>query len=116
LTVLEEIPIAVPPDDPAVRAPRDYDPVDRRTTILAGLAVVLAVAAALAAQLLTRLIGLVTNLAYHGRFVAELTSPAGTHRPAPVLVLIPIAGALIVGLMARYGSKAIRGHGIPEAM
>jgi H+/Cl- antiporter ClcA/predicted transcriptional regulator len=116
LTVLEEIPIAVPPDDPAVRAPRDYDPVDRRTTILAGLAVVLAVAAALAAQLLTRLIGLVTNLAYHGRFVAELTSPAGTHRPAPVLVLIPIAGALIVGLMARYGSAAIRGHGIPEVM
>jgi H+/Cl- antiporter ClcA len=116
LTVHDDTPIAVAPDDPAVRAPRDYDPVDRRTTILAGLAVVLAVAAALAAQLLTRLIGLVTNLAYHGRFVAELTSPAGTHRPAPVLVLLPIAGALIVGLMARYGSAAIRGHGIPEVM
>jgi len=103
-------------DDLSVRAPRDYEPVDRRTTILAALAVALAVAAALAAQLLTRLIGLVTNLAYHGRFVAELTSPAGTHRPAAVLVLIPIAGALIVGVMARYGSAAIRGHGIPEVM
>jgi H+/Cl- antiporter ClcA/CBS domain-containing protein len=103
-------------DDLSVRAPRDYEPVDRRTTILAALAVALAVAAALAAQLLTRLIGLVTNLAYHGRFVAELTSTAGTHRPAAVLVLIPIAGALIVGIMARYGSAAIRGHGIPEVM
>ena len=58
-------------DDRSVRAPRDYEPVDRRTTMLAALAVALAVAAALAAQLLTRLIGLVTNLAYHGRFVAE---------------------------------------------
>jgi len=103
-------------DDLSVRAPRDYEPVDRRTTILAALAVALAVAAALAAQLLTRLIGLVTNLAYHGRFVAELTSPAGTHRPPVALVLIPIAGALIVGVMARYGSAAIRGHGIPEVM
>ncbi|HKP15579.1 MAG TPA: chloride channel protein [Gemmatimonadaceae bacterium] len=100
----------------SVRAPREYEPVDRRTTILAALAVALAVAAALAAQLLTRLIGLVTNLAYHGRFVAELTSPAGTHRPPLALVLIPVAGALIVGVMARYGSAAIRGHGIPEVM
>jgi H+/Cl- antiporter ClcA len=116
LTVQLPGPPTVPPDDEAVRAPRDYEPVDRRTTILAGLAVVLAAAAALAAQLLTRLIGLVTNVAYHGRFVAELTSPAGTHRPALVLVLIPIGGAVIVGLMARYGSAAIRGHGIPEVM
>jgi H+/Cl- antiporter ClcA len=108
--------LTVLPDAVAVRAPRDYEPVDRRTTILAALAVALAVAAALAAQLLTRLIGLVTNLAYHGRFVAELTSPAGTHRPPVVLVLIPIAGAVMVGLMARYGSAAIRGHGIPEVM
>jgi H+/Cl- antiporter ClcA/CBS domain-containing protein len=103
-------------NDPAVRAPRDYEPVDRRTTILSALAVALAIAAALAAQLLTRLIGLVTNLAYHGRFVAEMTSPAGTHRNPVVLVLIPVAGAVIVGLMARYGSAAIRGHGIPEVM
>jgi H+/Cl- antiporter ClcA len=103
-------------DELSVRAPRDYEPVDRRTTILSALAVALAVAAALAAQLLTRLIGLVTNLAYHGKYVAALTSPAGTQRPAIVLVLIPVAGAVIVGLMARYGAAAIRGHGIPEVM
>jgi len=27
-----------------------------------------------------------------------------------------VIGGIIVGFMARYGSKAIRGHGIPEAM
>ena len=117
LPVSPELQLAVEAQaDVPVRAPRDYEPVDRRTIILSTLAVALAVAAALAAQLLTRLIGLVTNLAYHGRVVAELTSPAGTHRPALMLVLIPVAGALIVGLMARYGSAAIRGHGIPEVM
>ncbi len=31
-------------------------------------------------------------------------------------VLIPVAGGLVIGLMARYGSERIRGHGIPEAM
>ena len=31
-------------------------------------------------------------------------------------VLVPVVGALIVGLMARYGSEKIRGHGIPEAI
>jgi CIC family chloride channel protein len=99
-----------------VRGPRDYEPVDHRTIVLAGLAVLLAVAAALAAQLLTRLIGAVTSLAYHGHLVTHLVSPAGSPRPALVLLLIPIAGALVVGFMARYGSAAIRGHGIPEVM
>jgi CIC family chloride channel protein len=31
-------------------------------------------------------------------------------------VLVPVVGALIVGVMARYGAAAIRGHGIPEVM
>ena len=32
------------------------------------------------------------------------------------MVLVPVVGALIIGLMARYGSERIRGHGIPEAI
>jgi H+/Cl- antiporter ClcA/CBS domain-containing protein len=100
----------------AVRGPREYEPVDRRTTLLAGLAVLLAVAAALAAKLLTALIGAVTSLTYHGHVAWELVSPAGSTRPAIVLLLIPVLGAVVVGLMARYGSAAIRGHGIPEVM
>jgi chloride channel protein, CIC family len=99
-----------------VLAPRDYEPVGHRTIVLAGLAIVLAVAAALAAQLLTRLIGAVTSLTYHGHLVWHLVPPAGGPRSIPVLLLIPVAGAIIVGLMARFGSAAIRGHGIPEVM
>jgi H+/Cl- antiporter ClcA/CBS domain-containing protein len=100
----------------AVRAPREYEPVDRRTVLVSGLAVVLAIAAALAAQLLMRLIGAVTSLAHHGHLAEGLVSPAGSSRPAIVLLLIPVLGAVAVGLMARYGSAAIRGHGIPEVM
>jgi len=99
-----------------VLGPRDYEPVGHRTIVLAGLAVILAVAAALAAQLLTRLIGAVTSLTYHGHLIWHLVPPAGSTRSVPVLLLIPVAGAIVVGLMARYGSAAIRGHGIPEVM
>ena len=31
-------------------------------------------------------------------------------------MLVPVVGCLIIGLMARYGSERIRGHGIPEAL
>ena len=61
------------------------------------------------------LIRLVTNLAYFGAFsLADLklgSSPLGLFA-----ALVPVAGALIIGLMARYGSEKIRGHGIPEAI
>ena len=97
-------------------APRDYEPVDARTVFVSLMSVVLAVAAALAAQLLTRLIGLVTNVAFYGRVATEMVSPGGGHRSPIVFLLVPIAGALVVGVMARYGSAAIRGHGIPEVM
>jgi H+/Cl- antiporter ClcA len=62
-----------------------------------------------------RLIALVTNLSFFGRLSIAPASPADKHLGGWV-VLVPVAGALIVGLMARYGSAAIRGHGIPEAM
>jgi len=61
------------------------------------------------------LIGLVTNLAFYGRFSTSFASPAGNHL-GPLVMVVPLIGGLIVGLMARYGSSAIRGHGIPEAM
>jgi len=100
----------------SVRTPREYEPVDRRTVMLVVLSIVLAIGAAMAAQVLTRLIGLITNVAWHGRFDASFGSPSASPVPAIVRVLIPVAGALIVGIMARYGSAAIRGHGIPEVM
>jgi H+/Cl- antiporter ClcA len=73
------------------------------------------VIAALAAQGLTALIGLITNVAFYGRLSARFTSPAD-HQLGLWVITVPVVGGLIVGLMARYGSKAIRGHGIPEAM
>ncbi len=99
----------------AARMPRRSTLVDRRVLAIGALASVIAVAAALVAQLLTALIGLVTNLAFHARWSTEFTSPAGHHLGAWVIV-VPVIGGLIVGVMARWGSRAIRGHGIPEAM
>src|SRR5471032_2063263 len=42
-------------------------------------------------------------------------SPAGNILGLWVIV-IPVIGGLVIGLIARYGSEAIRGHGIPEAI
>ncbi len=98
--------------------PADHDrsrPVDARTAAVAAAALVIGGIAALLAQFLVRLIGLFTNLAYYGRADAHFVSPAGHHLGAWA-ALVPVAGALAVGVMARYGSAAIRGHGIPEVM
>jgi H+/Cl- antiporter ClcA/CBS domain-containing protein len=95
--------------------PRRSGAVDRRVVFISAVALAVAVAAALVAQVLTGLIGLVTNLAFYGRLSTSFVSPEGHHLGAFVIV-VPILGALVVGVMARYGSKAIRGHGIPEAM
>ena len=99
-----------------VRAPTEYDPVDRRTLLVAGLAALIAVGASLAAQFLVHLIGLVTNVAFYGRLNLAFVPPSGGHRAPAALLLIPVLGAIVVGLMARFGSAAIRGHGIPEVM
>ena len=81
---------------------------------LAAMAAVTGTMGALAAWVLLRLIAIITNFAYFGRFGTTLPSmPA--HLPL-YSVAIPVAGSLIIGLMARYGSEKIRGHGIPEAI
>jgi H+/Cl- antiporter ClcA len=79
------------------------------------LAIGLGLVVGCVARLLTMLIGLVTNLAFHQTWSTALTSPAGHHLGAWVIV-VPAIGGLVVGGMARWGSRAIRGHGIPEAM
>jgi CIC family chloride channel protein len=100
---------------PELQTPPDVARVDRRTAVIAGLAIVIAIGAGLAAQLLTALIALVTNLAFYHTASLALRAPADAHVGAWVVV-IPVVGALVIGLMARYGSMAIRGHGIPEVM
>ena len=88
---------------------------DQRTVYISLLAIGIGAIAAVISRLLTILIGTVTNLAYYGRLSTTFASPAGHHLGAWG-VLIPVGGGIVVGLMARFGSKAIRGHGIPEAM
>jgi len=87
----------------------------RRDLFLVALAAALAIVAGCVAQVLAKLIGLVTNLAFYGRVATDFVSPADHHLGA-WMILVPIAGGVAVGVMARFGSAAIRGHGIPEAM
>jgi H+/Cl- antiporter ClcA len=79
------------------------------------LAIVIGFVASLVAWLLLKLIGLFTNLFYYQRVDFALTSPAHNHLGV-YAIAVPVIGSLIVGLMARYGSERIRGHGIPEAI
>lgn len=99
----------------AAHFPPHVTVMDRRVWLISALAAGIAVVMAFVAKALILLIALVTNLSFFGRISVENTSPAEHHLGAWVLA-IPVIGGLIVGMMARYGSKAIRGHGIPEAM
>ncbi len=87
----------------------------RRIVPIAGLALVIGIVSAWVALALLRLIGLFTNLFFYQRWSSALVSPASNHLGV-LVVLVPVAGALVIGLMARYGSERIRGHGIPEAI
>ncbi|HEX6600046.1 MAG TPA: chloride channel protein [Gemmatimonadaceae bacterium] len=83
---------------------------------MAGLAIIVAIGAGLVAQLLTALIAVITNISYYHTVSFSLRSPGGATNIGWWIILIPVVGALVVGIMARYGSPAIRGHGIPEVM
>jgi CIC family chloride channel protein len=93
---------------------RDFT-VDRRVWLLSVVAIGIGVCATALAVLLLRCIALSTNLFYYHRFSSTPVSPAGS----PLghwMVVVPVVGGLLVGLMARFGSDKIRGHGIPEAI
>jgi len=90
-------------------------PVNKRVLYLGIQVIINAILIGFIAKGLVYLINLITNLSFYGKFSFAEASPAGNHLGLFVL-LVPILGALLVGLMARFGSKAITGHGIPEAM
>jgi len=93
---------------------RDFT-VDRRVWLLSGVALIIGIGATFLAVILLRLIALSTNLFYYHRFSLVFASPARS----PLgywMVIVPVIGGLIVGLIARFGSDKIRGHGIPEAI
>ena len=86
-----------------------------RMTILAAGALVIGVGAAGGAWLLLKLIAIATNAFWFGRISAAAVDPVDAHLGLAV-VGIPVIGSLIIGLMARFGSDKIKGHGIPEAI
>ena len=88
---------------------------DKRVIWLSALAIGVGVLAAFVAKVFLVVINFFTNLCFYGRISVRFASPMGHHLGIFVLA-VPVLGGVVVGLMARYGSKAICGHGIPEAM
>ena len=88
---------------------------DPRLLMLAAMALLIGTGGAAAAWLLVKLIALVTNLVWFGRLDVVPRPMAAAHRGA-WMVAAPVLGGLVIGLMARFGSEKIRGHGIPEAI
>ncbi len=95
-------------------APGDFT-ADRRVLVLIGMAFLVGSGGAAAAWILLKLIALVTNLIWFDRLSTASMSLAEA-TPGIRMVLAPALGGLVIGLMARFGSEKIRGHGIPEAI
>lgn len=106
-----------PPEanSPASRESTPAEPAQFRMVLVSFLAAAIGLVAGGIAFLLYRLIGLLTNISFYGRFAFDFTSARHNHLGLWVIP-IPVIGGLIVGFMAKYGSSKIKGHGIPEAM
>ena len=100
---------------PDLRHLGDFD-VSPRLLAITAFAVPIGALSAGVAWCLLRLIGLITNLIFYERFDTALVAPGEGHHSFLVILLAPICGGLAVGLVARFGSEKIRGHGIPEAI
>jgi CIC family chloride channel protein len=87
-----------------------------RMLVIALIAVPVGALAALTSWVLLRLIGLITNAVFYHRVRTTLTAPGSGHHNPAVILIAPIVGGLVIGVMARYGSEKIRGHGMPEAI
>lgn len=93
---------------------RDYS-ADSRMLWMSALAVIVGAAGAVLSWILLRLIYFVTNLFYFHRISSQLVDP-GKNTLGWTAIFLPVVGGLLVGLLARYGSDRIRGHGMPEAI
>jgi len=88
---------------------------DKRVLVLSWMALIIGALSAVVAYALVWLIAVITNLAFYRRWSSVFQSP-DHHHLGFQMVLVPVIGGLVIGLMARYGSEKIRGHGIPEAL
>jgi CIC family chloride channel protein len=90
-------------------------PAPFRMLLVSFLAAAIGLVAGIVAFALYKLIGLFTNLFFFHRWSADFSSPQHNHL-GWIVIVIPVIGGLIVGVMAKYGTSKIKGHGIPEAM
>ena len=93
----------------------DSTPAQFRIVLVSFLAAAIGLVAGLVAYALYKLIGLFTNLFFFHRWSTTFQS-VGSHHLGAWVIAVPVIGGLIVGVMAKYGSSKIKGHGIPEAM
>ncbi|HET7357147.1 MAG TPA: chloride channel protein [Nocardioidaceae bacterium] len=103
----------VPPRD--VRHLGDFSTTPR-VLLITVLAIPIGAVSAVVAWALLRLIGLITNAVFYQRVDTSLVAPGAVHHNPLLILLAPTVGGLVIGLMARYGSEKIRGHGMPEAI
>lgn len=106
---------AAPAAEPQAPRPLGDFTASPRLLILVAMALAIGTAGTFAAFALVKLIALVTQVAWFGRFDTSSVSLAAAAR-TPWMVAVPVLGGLTIGLMARFGSEKIRGHGIPEAI
>ncbi len=99
----------------SAEAPPDAAPVSLRLVTISGACILVGVLSGFVAKALIALIALITGVVFHHRITTVLEPPTADV-VGHWMVVIPILGAIVIGLMARYGSAAIRGHGIPEVM
>jgi H+/Cl- antiporter ClcA len=92
----------------------DFAP-NTRLLLLSAFALAIGVIGTAGAVLLLGAIRFFTNLFFFHTLSLAARSPADHHLGAAVIA-VPVLGGLIVGLMARFGTEKIRGHGIPEAI
>jgi len=83
---------------------------------ITALAVPVGALSAGVAWLLLRLIGLITNAVFYHRLGTALVAPDASHHNPLLVVAAPVVGGLVIGILARFGSEKIRGHGMPEAI
>ncbi|HEU5045208.1 MAG TPA: chloride channel protein [Nocardioidaceae bacterium] len=103
----------VPPRD--VRHLGDFSTTSR-VLLITALAIPIGAVSAVVAWALLRLIGLITNAVFYQRVDTSLVAPGAVHHNPLLILVAPTVGGLVIGLMARYGSEKIRGHGMPEAI
>ena len=90
-------------------------PAPFRMLLVSLLSAAIGLVAGVVAYALYKLIGLFTNIFFFHRWSADFTSAQHNHL-GWMVIFIPVIGGLIVGVMAKYGTSKIKGHGIPEAM